>query len=168
MEYETKLEAIRPDWQPIDLPYVAWVRSFVSGDPKGERIRVRFFQGKEDGVLWGRVWFGPAAEGPPGFAHGGAQAAVLDELLGGTAWVFGNQVIALNLQTDFVSFVPLQVELVLKGQIVSKDGRKIFTEGTIEDISGKVLARGKILFLQLSDDQVAKLLPNIPKTGGVL
>jgi len=161
MTYVTKLEPFHPDWQPVELPYTSFIRSFVSGDPHGDRLRVRFFKGKEDGVLWGRVWFGPAAEGPPGFAHGGAQAAILDELLGGAAWVYGNQVIALNLQTDFVSFVPLQTELLLKGAIVNREGRKIYTEGSIEDTDGKILARGKILFLQLSDEQVKNIMPNV-------
>ncbi|MBC7530456.1 MAG: PaaI family thioesterase [Oligoflexus sp.] len=161
MQYQTTLAPLHPDWTPIDLPYIGWVRSFVSGDPYGERIRVKFFKGREDGVLWGRVWFGPAAEGPPGFTHGGAQAAVLDELLGGCAWIHGHQVIALNLQTDFVSFVPLQQELVLKGTVIKQEGRKVYTEGTIEDVNGKVMARGQILFLRLSEDQVSKLIPNI-------
>lgn len=161
MQYQTKLAPLHPDWTAVDLPYIGWVRSFVSGDPFGERIRVKFYKGKEDNVLWGRVWFGPAAEGPPGFTHGGAQAAVLDELLGGAAWIYGHQVIALNLQTDFVSFVPLQKELVLKGTILKQEGRKVYTEGSIEDENGKVMARGQILFLRLSEDQVSKLIPNI-------
>ena len=167
MEFETKLSALNPDWQAVELPFTKWIRSFVSGDPEGDRIRLRFFKGKEDAVLWGRVWFGPAAEGPPGHAHGGAQAAVIDELLGGAAWIFGYTVVALNLQTDFVSFVPLHTELIIQGRLAKKEGRKIYMEGTIEDEQGKVLARGKILFLELSDEQKARLMPqaqdNTPK-----
>ncbi|MBC7659644.1 MAG: PaaI family thioesterase [Chitinophagaceae bacterium] len=156
---ETKLAPLHVDWQPVDLPYVKWIRSFVSGDPEGERIRLRFYKGPEDKVLWGRVWFGPAAEGPPGHAHGGAQAAVLDELLGGTAFIYGHVVVALNLQTDFMGFVPLQTELVLRGEILRTEGRKIYTIGTIQDVAGTILARGQILFLELNDDQRARFVP---------
>ncbi len=159
MASDIKLQALRSDWQPTDLPYSGLIRSFVSGDPQGDRIRMKFYKGQEAQTLWGRVWFGPGAEGPPGHAHGGAQAAVLDELLGGAAWVYGYRVIALNLQTDFVSFVPLKQELVLKGEVKKVEGRKIFTEGTIEDVDGKVLARGRILFLQLSEDQINRFMP---------
>ncbi|MES2744969.1 MAG: PaaI family thioesterase [Bdellovibrionota bacterium] len=159
MDQKTELLALKEGWQEVTLPYANWIRSFVSGDPTGDRIRMKFYRGDEPEVLWGRVWFGPGAEGPPGHAHGGAQAAVLDELLGGAVWVFGHRVVALNLQTDFVSFVPLKVEHVLRGEIVRREGRKIFTEGTIEDTKGKVLARGKILFLELTEEQAQRLVP---------
>jgi acyl-coenzyme A thioesterase PaaI-like protein len=161
MEHRTTLSPLKESWRETELPYVNWIRSFVSGDPQGDRLRLKFYQGEEDGILWGRVWFGPGAEGPPGHAHGGAQAAVIDELLGGAVWVFGHRVVALNLQTDFVSFVPLLEEHVLRGAIVRKEGRKIFTEGTIENLEGKVLARGKILFLELTEGQIAKLAPGL-------
>ncbi len=159
MGYLTELSPLKDDWIATSLPFAQWIRSFVSGDPEGDRIRIRFYKGKEDQVLWGRVWFGPGAEGPPGHAHGGAQAAVLDELMGGAVWVYGHKVVALNLQTDFVSFVPLMTELVLRGEIVAKEGRKIFTEGAILDLEGKVLAKGKILFLELTDEQAQKFAP---------
>ena len=158
MEYKTDLFAISDDWREIQLPYANWIRSFVSGDPLGDRIRMKFYQGPEASVLWGRVWFGPGAEGPPGHAHGGAQAAVMDELLGGAVWVFGHSVVALNLQTDFLAFVPLKTELVLRGEIVKKEGRKVYTEGTIQDVDGKILARGKILFLELTQEQAGRFV----------
>ncbi len=161
MEYKTELLPLKPDWVETHLPFARWIRSFVSSDPLGDRIRLKFFRGAEHEVLWGRVWFGPAAEGPPGHAHGGAQAAVLDELLGGAVWVYGHKVVALNLQTDFVTFVPLHKELLLRGEIVKKEGRKIFTEGAILDLEQNVLARGKILFLELSDEQMGRLMPDI-------
>lgn len=149
-----RLEALHPDWQAIDLPFSHLVHSFVSGDPQGQRIRIRYFKGKEHDVLWGRVWFGPEAEGPPGHAHGGAQAAALDEMCGGAAWVFGHQVVAVQLQTEFIQFVPLRTELLMKAVITKKEGRKIYTEGRIEDGKGQVLARGEVLFLQLNPDSV--------------
>lgn len=156
MQFKTDLLAISDEWQEAELPYAKWIRSFVSGDPEGDRIRMKFYRGSEPQILWGRVWFGPGAEGPPGHAHGGAQAAVIDELLGGAVWVYGHRVVALNLQTDFIAFVPLMTELVLRGEIVRKEGRKVYTEGTIEDLSGKILARGKVLFLELSEEQAGK------------
>lgn len=154
MNDTVRLDALYPDWQAIDLPFAHLVHSFVSGDPQGQRIRVRYFKGKEPDVLWGRVWFGPEAEGPPGHAHGGAQAAVLDEVCGGAAWVFGHQVVAVQLQTEFIKFVPLHTELLMKGLISKKEGRKIYTEGRIEDGKGQILARAEALFLELNPENV--------------
>jgi acyl-coenzyme A thioesterase PaaI-like protein len=162
MNEDVKLEALHSDWQAVELPFSRLVHSFVSGDPEGRRIRIRYFRGKEEGMLWGRVWFGPEAEGPPGHAHGGAQAAVLDEICGGTAWVFGHKVVAVQLQTEFVHFVPLNTELLIQARIIKSEGRKIYTEGRIEDGRGQVLARGQVLFLELSADSVSRLSFSLP------
>ncbi len=154
---DVKLEALHPTWKEVRLPFSDVVRSFVSGDPAGDRIRVRYFQTEIPQVLKGRVWFGPGAEGPPGHTHGGAQAAVLDEICGGAVWVSGFRVVAAKLETEFLNFVPLETELVLHGEIVKQEGRKIYSEGRLEDLSGRLLARGKVLFLELNAEQVKKL-----------
>ncbi len=156
-KYKVTLAPLADDWQELRLPFADLVQSFVSGDPEGERIRVRYFKCKEPDVLKGRIWFGPGAEGPPGHTHGGAQAAALDEICGGAVWVHGYKVVAINLETDFITFVPLNTELVLHGCIARREGRKIFTEGRIEDLNGRVLARGRVLFIELNEEQLAKL-----------
>jgi acyl-coenzyme A thioesterase PaaI-like protein len=156
-KHKTTLEPLGEDWQEIRLPFANLVRSFVSGDPHGDRIRVRYFKTRDKDVLMGRIWFGPGAEGPPGHTHGGAQAAAIDEICGGAVWAHGYKVVALNLETDFGTFVPLNTELVLHGSITRREGRKIFTEGRIEDLNGRVLSKGRVLFLELNEEQIAKL-----------
>lgn len=163
MPQSPQLIPLDPLWQEVQLPFAHAVRSFVSGDPNGDRIRVRYFKTEELDQIWGRVWFGPGAEGPPGCVHGGAQAAVLDEVCGGCVWIFGHQVVALKLETDFLSFVPLQTELTLKAWIVQRDKRKIFTEGTLSDQDGQILARARVLFIQLSSEHMQKLGSNLQK-----
>ena len=44
---------------------------------------------------------GPPIEGPPGHAHGGSMAAVLDEAMGAAAWMEGHLVVAVRLATSF-------------------------------------------------------------------
>lgn len=155
-EHKVTLAPLNDNWQEIRLPFANIVRSFVSGEPDGDRIRVRYYKTGEENVLMGRIWFGPGAEGPPGHTHGGAQAAAIDEICGGAVWAHGFRVVALNLETDFVTFVPLNTELVLHGSITKREGRKIYTEGRIEDLSGRVLARGRVLFIELNEEQLAK------------
>ena len=78
-------------WTPIDpLGSVGTGRSFVSGEPDGDRLRVCYYRRDRDGALVGKIWFGPGAEGPPGHAHGGSMAAVLDEAMGAGAWLAGH------------------------------------------------------------------------------
>jgi hypothetical protein len=62
---------------------------------------VAYFRRREEPVLRTRVWFGPGAEGPPGLEHGGSVAAVLDEALGGGAWMLGRRVVVAQLIVDF-------------------------------------------------------------------
>ncbi|HYX32069.1 MAG TPA: PaaI family thioesterase [Oligoflexus sp.] len=155
-KHKTTLGPLGEDWQEIRLPFDNVIRSFVSGEPEGDRIRVRYYKTKEPNVLMGRIWFGPGAEGPPGHTHGGAQAAAIDEICGGAVWAHGFKVVAINLETDFSTFVPLNTELVLYGIIARHEGRKIYTEGRIEDLNGRVLARGRVLFIELNEEQLAK------------
>lgn len=89
-------------WTPIEpLESVGTGRSFVSGEPSGDRLRVRYYRRERDRALVGKIWFGPGAEGPPGHAHGGSMAAVLDEAMGAGAWLAGHAVVAAKLTINF-------------------------------------------------------------------
>jgi len=150
-----------PEWgDEANLPFTR-VHSFVSGDPWSNKIRVRYFLHKDHKesahkTLFGRVWFGPQAEGPPGHVHGGAQAAALDEVCGGCVWAAGEMVVAARLETEFLEMVPLEKELVLEGRIVKAEKRKVMTTGEIKTESGTVLARAEVLFVKVGRD---KLVP---------
>jgi len=64
-----------------ELDMSVYQRSFVSGDPDGNRLRAKYFIREKDSHIIGHVWFGPGSEGPPGFAHGGSISAVLHTML---------------------------------------------------------------------------------------
>ena len=64
-----------PDWERCDpFPSLKPERSFVNDDRPNDRLRVAYFRAGGEKALYARAWFGPGAEGPPGFAHGGAVA----------------------------------------------------------------------------------------------
>ena len=59
-------DVIAPEdgWTPVEpLCALGPTRSFVSGDPASERIRIAYFRRGADGALVAKVWFGPDAEG---------------------------------------------------------------------------------------------------------
>ncbi len=112
------LTAPEEGWTPIEpLVSVGTGRSFVSGDPEGDRLRVRYFRRARDGALVGRVWFGPGAEGPPGHAHGGSMAAVLDEAMGAAAWMAGHTVVAARVTINLRSMLSLESEVLLEAWV---------------------------------------------------
>lgn len=120
-----------PGWTPFDAPsLVGKSLRFVSGDPDGDRFRVRYYRSEEQ-HLQARVWFGPETGGPPGHAHGGAVAAVFDEVLGLAAWAAGYSVVVGNLNVSFRNLLPLEKVVTVDTKIVSAEGRKIMVHGRI-------------------------------------
>lgn len=119
------------DWTPFDAPaLVGESLRFVSGDPEGNRFRVRYYRDPAQ-QLRARIWFGPETEGPPGHAHGGAIAAVLDEVLGLAAWNAGYPIVVGNLNVGFRSLLPLQQVVTVETDIISAAGRKVMVHGRI-------------------------------------
>src|SRR5512145_1574903 len=118
-----------PGWTPFDAPaLVGDSLRFVSGDPTGERFRVRYYRDHEAQLI-ARIWFGPETEGPPGHAHGGSIAAVLDEVLGLAAWAAGYAIVVGNLNVSFRNLLPLLQVVTVETRVVSAQGRKIMVHG---------------------------------------
>lgn len=120
-----------PDWVPFDAPaLVGDSLRFVSGDSKGTRFRARYYR-DADLHLHARFWLGPEAEGPPGHAHGGAVAAIMDEALGLAAWAAGYPIVVGNLNVSFRNMLPLRQVVTVESRVVSVEGRKVMVHGRI-------------------------------------
>jgi acyl-coenzyme A thioesterase PaaI-like protein len=157
-----------PGWTPVDpLRLEGGPRSFVSGDPHGGRLRVRYFRRDRDGRLVGRAWFGPGAQGPPGHAHGGSMAAVLDEAMGAAAWMEGHLVVAVRLSTNFQRMLPLGTDALLEAWVERVEGRKVWTAGRLLAPGGEPFADGDALFLKLDPDRFKPLIEKAAKALGV-
>ncbi len=119
------------EWTPFDAAaLVGSSLRFVSGDPGGNRFRVRYYQDAAE-HLKAKIWFGPETEGPPGHAHGGAMAAVVDEVLGLAAWAAGYSIVVGNLNVSFRNMLPLQKVVSVETKVVSAEGRKVMVHGRI-------------------------------------
>lgn len=131
-------------WEPFDAPsLVGESLRFVSGEPDGNRFRVRYYRDANK-HLHARFWFGPDAGGPPGHAHGGAVAAVMDEALGLAAWAAGYPIVVGNLNVSFRAMLPLEKVVTLESEVISVEGRKITVHGRLFD-DGTLYAEGKCL-----------------------
>jgi len=132
-------------------------RSFLAGPHRDEDIiRLKWYVREADRRLVGRVWFGPGAQGPPGHAHGGSMAAVLDEALGSACWVAGHGVVAAELTTSFRELLPLGRVYTAEAWIDHVDGRKIFTKGNIHD-DDTVYTEADGLFITLDPEKFRAL-----------
>ncbi|MDP1570301.1 MAG: PaaI family thioesterase [Vicinamibacterales bacterium] len=147
-----------PGWVSVQpFPALPASRSFVSGAPDGDRLRVAYFARPGRDQLFARAWFGPGAEGPPRHAHGGAVAAVLDEAMGACCWAAGHQAVAARLGVDFLEGVPLGTDAVVEAWIDRIDGRKVHTRATLRHETGETLATADGLFVVLTPDQLQGL-----------
>lgn len=157
------LLGLEPGWTPFDWSGHQVTRSFVSGEPDGDRLRVRYYT-TDGGGLAAKAWFGPGAEGPPGHAHGGAMAAVLDEAMGVAGWVAGHAVVAVRLVTDFVQMLPLGTVVRVETEVRAAEGRKVPVEARLVGPEGAVHARSEGLFVTLggaSMDQLREVVDRI-------
>ena len=141
-----------PGWQAFDAPArVGSSLRFVSGDRTGQRFRARYFRDREQNLV-ARFWFGPETEGPPGHAHGGSAAAVLDEVLGLAAWSAGHAVVVGNLNVSFRTMLPLQTVVQVESRVVAVQGRKVMVKGRICGPGELVYATAECLCIKLKPD----------------
>jgi len=148
-----------PGWTVLHMPRVFGTgRSFVSGDIDGDRLRLWYYRRDEDGALIAKVWFGPGAEGPPGHAHGGSMAAVLDEAMGFAAWVEGHPVVAATITINFLRRLPLEKILYAECRVSLAEGKKVLTEGRIYDPeTGTEFCRGEGTFVKQPMESFGRL-----------
>ena len=154
------LRAPHEGWGVVDDDGIRRItaRSFVSGDPTSDRIRVGYFCREVDLAVVGRAWFGPGAEGPPRHAHGGSMAALLDEVMGFSCWMKGHRVLAKKIEISFLRSLPLQTVVSFEGAVVGVDGRNISARGALTLPSGIVCAEGTGLFVEIPAARLARMI----------
>ncbi|MFQ5556039.1 MAG: PaaI family thioesterase [Acidimicrobiales bacterium] len=87
--------------------------------------------------IHGEVTFGDAYNGAPDTVHGGALAAVLDELLGAVAGANGLGGFTGTLVVRYRARSPLGEPIALRGWLTGTEGRKVYTSGELRE--GKTL-----------------------------
>jgi acyl-coenzyme A thioesterase PaaI-like protein len=152
-----------PGWE--DVPFFknpAGPRSFVSGEPEGNRLRTRYYRRVRDGALVGKVWFGPGTEGPPAHAHGGSTAAVLDEAMGGGAWLSGHPVLAAEIRVRFHRMLPLKTVATVEAWVDGVKGRKVQMRARLTGPKGELFSDSEGLFIELDAEQMSQIAQTMP------
>ncbi|MBK8138548.1 MAG: PaaI family thioesterase [Chloroflexi bacterium] len=78
---------------------------FLNAEPPSG-FGIKMYYHEESGRTRGEIVFDAAKQGPPGCAHGGAVATVLDEAMGAVAWFNGHSALAVNLNVNLRHGVP--------------------------------------------------------------
>lgn len=126
------------------LPYHGWC--FVCGHENPHSIGLTWWV-DEDGIMTSEFTLNEGQQGPPGHAHGGASAAILDEAMGLVVWAAGHQVAAVNLEINYHKPLPLNRPLSLAARITQRDERKIFSTGEIKLADSTVAVSGRGIYV---------------------
>ncbi len=86
-------------------------------------------------------------EGPPGYAHGGIIATLLDEAMSKLNRPLRLLAMTRHMEVDYLRAVPLGVPLTVASRHLRREGRKLFHAAEILAADGKPLARAKGVFV---------------------
>lgn len=90
--------------------------------------------------------------GAPGVAHGGAVAAVLDDLGGFVLYIVGQLGVTRNLSVDYYAPVRLHVPYRLSSWLNRREGRKLFLRMEGYDPIGQLAFSADAVFLVVSTE----------------
>ncbi|KAI1392274.1 HotDog domain-containing protein [Hypoxylon trugodes] len=153
--------------QPLNL-----IKSRITSGPlagaRGLAFQ-RIFRNAATGEVVSVVYFGPGLAGWPGIVHGGALATILDESLGRCAilkfpartGVTARLELAYRFPTMTAGFYVVRAKpAVREGEDPAKSDRKMWVDGTLETLKGRVCVEAKALFVVPRD---VKLKPLVEK-----
>ena len=92
--------------------------------------------------------------GPPGHAHGGIIATILDEAMGKANKLRNKIALTRRMQVDYLRPVPLHQPLVVEGSVLRARGRNLYNRGELRNAKGEVLARGRGMFLTINAEKM--------------
>ncbi|MBB4930972.1 acyl-coenzyme A thioesterase PaaI-like protein [Lipingzhangella halophila] len=101
----------------------------------------------DDGVR-ARVTLNGTYQGPPGLAHGGWVAAMLDQVLGSASAAAGMVGLTANLDVNYRNPTPLNAPLELTARVTGTERRKVFVSAEIRH-NGEVTAEGTAVMVRL-------------------
>jgi len=119
---------------------------FVCGSENPHNVGLRWYV-DEKGVVSSEFTLTLAQQGPPGYAHGGLSAAVLDEVMGAAVWQAGYTAAAAKIEVNYRKPVPLDQTISTKGYITRRSGRKLYARGEICLPDGTVAVTGRGLYI---------------------
>lgn len=101
-----------------------------------------------------RTTLGPAFEGAPGRAHGGAVAALMDEVMGFVLSINATPAYTGRLTITYRAPTPLGVEVEMRAKLRSRHGRKLHIEADARH-GTTLIAHGEGLFIAVDPESFA-------------
>jgi uncharacterized protein (TIGR00369 family) len=137
------------------LAHGALNHCFGCGQENRTGLRLKFFTDPDHNIVC-RLRLARRFAGPPGHAHGGILATLLDEAMSKSNRARGIVAMTRHLEVQYFRPVPLGAPLTLTARHVEAHGRAHHCEAEIADESGAVLASGKAVFVSVPADHLTR------------
>ena len=124
--------------------FIGFAESPYSGN--GNALRPASIVYSRDGdAVSATVRLGSAFEGRPGRAHGGATAAVFDDLMGALQRITARSGYTRTLTVQYLAAVPADEHVTFRAWCTGEEGRQFFVDATAT-LDGKVLSTASGVF----------------------
>jgi uncharacterized protein (TIGR00369 family) len=141
---------------------------FACGPDNPEGMRMKFKFDARGGRAWCQFRLPLRFQGPPGHAHGGIIATILDEAMGKVNKLRSVIAVTKTMEVEYLKLVPLRKSLIAEGRERSVRGRKHVNVARILNEKGEVLAQSRGLFIAIDPAKMfAKHLRPGERTGPV-
>lgn len=121
---------------------------FGCGQQNRSGLRLRFYT-DDAGQVVCPVRLAKRFQGPPGHAHGGIIATLLDEAMSKANRALDVVAMTRHLEVEYLRPAPVGEALQLIARHKNADGRKHYCEAELSSAAGEVLARGRALFIAI-------------------
>lgn len=122
---------------------------FGCGPANGAGLRLKFVLDEDRRRFVCRFRLKTQFVGPPGHAHGGIIATILDEAMGKVNKLHNVIALTSRMEVDYLKPVPLSKPLVVEGWEVRVRGREHIHAAEIRDSKGQVLASSQGRFIEI-------------------
>ncbi len=120
---------------------------YVCGTENPHGIGLTWYA-KEDGSIFSEFTLTIKQQGPLGHIHGGASAAILDEVIGVAIWRAGYNVAVVNLDVQFRQAIPVNATVTVEARMTEKNGRKLYGTGEIKLPDDTVAVSAKGIYVE--------------------
>jgi uncharacterized protein (TIGR00369 family) len=142
-------------------PLIEMVRQCVGGEipnnpsAVGRWLRPKLLRVHEDG-LEASVLVRPEMTNPANVLHGGMIAAMMDEMLGATTFIFsgGRYYASINLSVDYLASAHAGDEVIVRSRLLRRGKRLVHGESTLCSASGELLARASTNLITVGNSDV--------------
>lgn len=127
---------------------------FACGKDNPAGMHLRFFFDEGHHRAWCRFKLPRKYQGPPGHAHGGIIATILDEAMGKVNKLRSVIALTSSMQIEYLKPVPLGKQLLVEGTEQNIDGRRHMNAAEIRNEAGEVLARSTGVFIAFDPERM--------------